>query len=272
MCKLRPRARADLPKVSQPAGARRQLGLHAGSPRPSAPDGSGGPRLNPASKAASSTGAEGPTAGGRCRLGLAKRLGPGPGWLGPGPRWPPPPSPAHLSRTAQPTATPPVGTEGLAGLVAAGSGCARRTPARRPQELPQVGAGLAARQPRPVRSMPQTRAQQGRRWPPLGLFTPLRGWTRNGRHVTCTSRARPGVGQGRGGRGGRLRGRPRRSSSVLPASLRCGWKGRNAPRLTRPRKGKDSHYPLRSFCNPWARSHQLLVIWKEKAIRSSNKT
>lgn len=53
-----------------------------------------------------------------------------------------------------------------------------------------MGAGRAARQPRPARSMPQTRAQQGRGWATTGpVYTPPRvdaEWPSRDVHITCS--------------------------------------------------------------------------------------
>lgn len=99
--RARARAEADLPKVSQPARAGLQLGLHAGSPRPSAPHGSCGPRLGPAPGAVSSSrNVRAHNPGSQPPFGRLHARAATQGAAKPWPRGPPPPSPPVAGCTA----------------------------------------------------------------------------------------------------------------------------------------------------------------------------
>lgn len=146
------------------SGSGLQLGFPASTrPGPSALHRSGSRWLCPAPSAASAPGRKGLRPGGAAAFWLAgsrgrTRAAEKPG-LGDRPR------PAHLSRTSQREATPPAGARGSAGLL---RGRWQRLRAvwgptiARSQELPQVGAEVAARLPGPACSMPETRTQEVR--------------------------------------------------------------------------------------------------------------
>lgn len=79
MWKLRPRGGLTCPRSHSPSGAGLQLGLHAGSPGPSAPDGSCGPRLSPAQGQPRKPERKSPRPGVAAAFRPDRRLGPGPG-------------------------------------------------------------------------------------------------------------------------------------------------------------------------------------------------
>lgn len=140
----------------------------------------------------------------------------------------------------------------------------------RPRELPQVGAELAVRPPRPAWSMPETRTQPGSSSNAEDLFTPLR-WRTPTRHVTRASRARLGGGvarRRRRARGGhRRQPRPRGPSTLSSLGVR---RQKHAPSTQLQRgKNEDSHQLASSFSDPRAWPHMLFVFWKKGFCSSS---
>lgn len=229
-----------MPKVSQPVAGRTSVGTPRWQPWalsfPMAPE---APSLA-GSKGAREPGRKSPHPGVAACFRPAPRRAPAQGATERRPGRPPPTRPPVADRRA--AATPPARARGSAGLDGAWHRllrAARGTPAGRPQELPQVGAELAAGPPPPAWSMPETRTQQtlqlGHR---SACLHPSAGGRRPARHVTHTSRARLGWGGGvaqrrRRSRGGRLR--RRQGPSALPHHLRL-----SSRRTTRPdRPGEE---------------------------------
>ena len=243
-----------MPKVSQPVGGSTSTGLHAGSPGPSAPDGSCGPRLGPAQGQPRKPGRKSPRPGVAAAFRPARRLGPGPGrcearasTAAPDPptcrgphNWQPHPLPGPGARPAS--------------TAASSGGSARRGVRQTRGRRSYLRWALSSRRgnPRPPRACRRRGRGRAAARPPLSLFTTLRGRTptdlSRDAHVTCST----GVGQRRCPATTALWGRAAASArSFCSPTSWAAVQSRQPARPDQPGRGREkTHHRLRPLVTP----------------------